>query len=167
MPNRRDAFLEINHSLKAKEYVDWKHAALKDICRSSTPKARKIDETRNAYRFFTCQNPEISELYEKFYRNGKKIIPKGFFLDPLVMAVWYMDDGSKTNKNDVYLNSQQFDPESQKRLLYALRKLRIKGRINKDKKYYRIRILKESIPEFVELIASFIVPSMRYKIIGL
>jgi len=78
-----------------------------------------------------------------------------------------MDDGSKTSKNDVYLNSQQFKMLEQKRLLYALRKIGISGRINKDKKYYRIRIHKESIPDFVRIIRPIIVPSMNYKIAGL
>jgi len=45
MPGRKDAFLEINHSIKAKEYVDWKFSNLKNLCLSS-PKERIIDERR-------------------------------------------------------------------------------------------------------------------------
>ena len=36
---RKWAFLEINHSIKAKDYVDWKYQILKDICKSC-PKER-------------------------------------------------------------------------------------------------------------------------------
>ena len=36
---------------------------------------------------------------------------------------------------------------------------------NKDKKYYRIRILKASVKEFMELIKPYIVPSMKYKFV--
>lgn len=163
LPNRKEAFLEVNHSIKAKEYVDWKYGILKNICQSA-PKVRKIDERRIGYRFFTRGHPEISEIFEKFYSKGKKVIPKGFELNSLSLAVWFMDDGSRTKKNDFYLNSQQFSMEDQRRLLHALRLLKIKARLNKDKKYYRIRILKESIPYFVEKIRPFLIPSMRYKI---
>ena len=166
MPGRKDAFLEVNHSIKAKEYVDWKYSVLKDVC-ESPPKVRKIDEKRTAYRFFTKEHPELTELYEKFYQNDKKIIPKGFELDPLMLAVWFMDDGSKTKKGDVYLNCQQFDFKSQRRLLHALRLLGIRARMNKDKRYYRIRIYKESIPRLLELIKPYLVSSMKYKIAGL
>lgn len=166
LEGRKDAFLEINHSIKAKDYVDWKYEILKNICQSP-PKQRIIDATRTAYRFFTRQNEEISKIYRIFYQKGVKIIPKELVLNPLILAIWYMDDGSKGSKDNVYLNSQQFTILEQKRLLYALREIGLNGRMNKDKKYYRIRILKESIPDFIRIIKPFIIPSMSYKIDGL
>ena len=166
IPGRKDAFLEVNHSIKAKEYVDWKYSILKSIC-ISAPKRRKIDEKRIGYRFFTRQHPEITKLYEKFYSQGRKVIPAGFKLNPLSLAVWFMDDGSKNKKGDVYLNCQQFDFQSQRRLLHSLRTIGVRARMNKDKKYYRIRIRRESISRFVELIKPYIIPSMEYKIAGL
>ena len=104
---RKDAFLEINHSIKAREYVDWKYSALKNICQSP-PKIGIINETRTAYRFFTKQHSELSDLMKLFYKNGKKTIPASLVLSPLILAVWFMDDGSKSRKYDVYLNTQQF-----------------------------------------------------------
>ena len=166
VPGRKDAFLEINHSIKAKKYVDWKYSVVKNIC-DLPPKRRKIDQKRVGYRFFTKQHPEITKLYSEFYQKGKKRIPGGFELDPVALAVWFMDDGSKTKKGDVYFNSQQFEVKDQKRLLHALRKMGIRGRLNKDKKYYRIRIYKESIPRLLEIIKPYILPSLSYKVIGL
>lgn len=163
---RKDAFLEINHSIKAREYVNWKYQILKDICLSE-PKERKIDCKRTAIRFFTRQHPIITQLYKEFYREGRKIVPPGFKLDQISLAVWFMDDGSKTKKRDLYLNSQQFDLKSQKRLLHALRLMGIRARLNKDKKYYRIRIYKESIPKFINLIKPYLHPCLLYKINGL
>ena len=43
----------------------------------------------------------------------------------------------------------------------------IKARMNKDKKYYRIRILKESTKKFLEIIKPYLHPSMFYKVAGL
>ena len=160
---RKDAFLEINHSFKAKDYVDWKYRVLENIVKNK-PKSRKGKEGRIAYRFFTRQHPELTDLLEMFYKNGKKIIPARIKINPIILAVWYMDDGSKCRNSDVYLNTQQFEIEDQKRMLKALRKLGLKARLNKDKKYYRIRFLKSSLPRFRRLISKYIIPSMKYKI---
>ena len=162
VPGRKDAFLEINHSIKAKEYVDWKYSVLKNICRSG-PKKRDTNEGRVAYRFFTKQNHEITNLLNLFYKDGKKIVPSSLKLDPVVLAVWFMDDGSKS-KSNVYLNSQQFSLACQNRLLQKLRQFGLKARLNRDKKYYRIRILAESVSELNRIIDSYIISSMRYKL---
>ena len=162
MPGRKDAFLEINHFLKAKDYVDWKYSVLKNIC-NSEPKEREANEGRMVYCFFTKQDKEITEIYNLFYQDGKKIIPKELEIDPIVLAVWLMDDGSKSNGN-IYLNTQQFSMLDQKRLLHQLRQIGLNARLNRDKKYYRIKFLKESIPKLIEIVGPHIIPSMRYKI---
>ena len=164
MPGRSNAFLEINHSIKAKEYVDYKFEKLKRICESA-PKKRNTNEGRVAYRFFTKQHKDLTILYEMFYKNKRKIIPKNLLLDPLSLAIWYMDDGSKSRDRDIYLNTQQFSLLEQNSLVDYLAKFGIKARLNKDKKYYRIRILKESIGEFMKIISPYIIPSMQYKLV--
>ena len=164
MPGRSDAFLEINHSMKAKEYVDYKFNKLKRICESA-PKERTTNEGRRAYRFFTKQRKDLTVFYKLFYKNGRKIIPKNLELDPISIATWYMDDGSKSRNSDVYLNTQRFSLLDQKKLLNCLRKFGIKARLNRDKKYYRVRILKESIKSFMSIIAPNMAPSMKYKLV--
>ena len=163
IPGRKDAFLEINHSIKAKEYVDWKYSQLKNICESE-PKERNTNEGRVAYRFFTKQNHEITDLFNLFYKEGKKVIPTNLKLDAIMLAIWFMDDGSKSRKFDVYLNCQQFSLSDQKRLVSKLREFGLKVRLNRDKKYYRIRFLKESVPQLNQIINPYIIPSMRYKL---
>jgi len=163
VPGRKDALLEINHYIKAKEYVDWKYNTLKDICKSA-PKKRINDETRTSYRFNTKQHQDLTKLYKMYYKNGKKIIPSSLVLNPLILAIWFMDDGSKSRKHDVYLNTQQFSFDDQKKLLAKLRKLGLRARLNKDKKYYRIRFLKESVFEFNRVIYPYILDSLKYKL---
>lgn len=165
IPGRRDAFLEINHSNKAREYVDSKYSGLRRICTSPPKERTSGSEGRRAYRFFTNQTHELTQLYGRFYKNGKKIIPTDLKIDHLMLAIWYMDDGSKSRASDIYLNTQQFSLQDQKRLLYQLREVGVLARLNKDKRYYRIRILKESIPSFMKMIKKHVVPSMRYKLV--
>jgi len=163
IPGRKNAFLEINHSIKEKEYVDWKYQELKNLVKSS-PKARKGNGQRVAYRFFTCQHPELTEFYKEFYQNGKKTVPRNLVFNPLMIGVWFMDDGSRTYRT-YYLNTQQFDYHSQKRLIEMLKdQYRIECSLNRDKQYYRIRIRQNSAKEFKRLIGNYIIPEMRYKL---
>lgn len=159
---RKDAFLEVNHSVSAKSYVDWKYEILKDIT-ISAPKMRKGNGSRIAYRFYTRQHLEISKFYDLFYVNGKKRVPD-IELDPMVLAVWFMDDGSKCRDSDVYLNTQQFSIADQEKLRVMLNKLGLKATLNKDKIYYRLRFLKESIEELNRITSDYVIPSMRYKL---
>lgn len=164
IPGRKNAFLEINHSIKAKEYVDYKYNALKKLCKS-LPKERTTNEGRIAYRFFTVQNKELTVLQVSFYQHGRKTIPKDIEITPQTLAVWYMDDGSRSRDSDIYLNTQQFSITEQNILIFKLRELGIQARLNKDKKYYRIRIMKGSIESFMNIIKPYIIPSMQYKLV--
>ncbi len=163
VPRRVHAFLEINHSITQKEYVDWKYEMLKSVCKSG-PIQRKGNGTRIAYRFTTRQSKELTSLYQAFYQNGKKIIPEILEIDPISLAVWFMDDGSRCRERDVYLNTQQFDVEDQKKLISFLQKWGIESTLNKDKIYWRIRIKKSSIHTFFKIISPHVIPSMNYKI---
>ncbi|MDO8569593.1 MAG: LAGLIDADG endonuclease [bacterium] len=163
VPGRKDALLEINHSFSQKEYVDWKYEAIKSLCKSG-PIARKGNGTRIAYRFTTRQHPELTELKTLFYKNGVKQVPRSVTLNPIMLAVWFMDDGSRCRASDVYLNTQQFAHEDQEHCLSLLSSLGVDASLNRDKEYWRIRIKKDSLPNFFATIQKYIIPSMAYKL---
>jgi hypothetical protein len=160
---RKNAILEINHSFKSKDYVDWKYSILKNITVSS-PKKRKTNKGRIAYRFYTKQLVELTELYSIFYKDNKKIVPNNLVLNDIILSVWYMDDGSKCGNSNFYFNTQQYSVNDQNILLKKLNRLGIDARLNKDKSYQRIRLLSKSIPRLRELIKNRMIPSMKYKI---
>ena len=81
-----------------------------------------------------------------------------------MLAVWYMDDGSKCRARDVYLNSQQFSIEDQHTCLALLTRHGIDGAFNKDKNYYRIRVKTSAVQKLFNFISPYIIPSMAYKI---
>ena len=147
VPGRLDALFEANHAFSQKEYVDWKHKQLASICRSG-PKMRHGNGVRIAYRFNTRQVQELTGLYRMFYREGKKTVPFNLRLDSIMLAVWFMDDGSKCREQDVYLNTQQFATVDQKKCITMLSCLGIEGALNRDKEYWRIRIKKSSLLKF-------------------
>ncbi|PJE63689.1 hypothetical protein COU89_01980, partial [Candidatus Roizmanbacteria bacterium CG10_big_fil_rev_8_21_14_0_10_45_7] len=160
---RSNAYLEINHSSKQKDYVDWKFLELKRIT-ISPPKLRTSNNGRIAYRFSTKQLKDLTRLHKSFYHDGKKVIPEKLKLDSLILAIWFMDDGSYCRQSDIYLNSQQFDLMSQQRLLKALKAIGLEAKLNKDKIYQRIRFMKSSFPKLEKLIANKLIPSMKYKL---
>jgi len=93
-----------------------------------------------------------------------RIIPTHLVLDTMILAVWFMDDGSRCRGSDVYLNTQQFSYADQQKLIENLQQLGIEARMNKDKGYQRLRILRSSLPKFRNLIKDRIISSMQYKI---
>ncbi len=159
---KTNAYLQITHSLKQKELVDWKYEKLKNLV--NTMPSYYFNNGRHCYRFLTRSLPDITSFYQKFYRNDKKIIPKGVKIDGLTLAVWFMDDGSRS-RSSVYLNTQQFSRNNQMILRKILKKeCGIKSTLNIDKKYFRLRIRVESIFKLKKLIEPFLIPSFKYKL---
>ena len=158
-----NALFEVNHSAKQKIYVDWKYEQLKMFVKTG-PKVRKGNGKRVAYRFTTQSLPVFTSVYMRFYQNNHKIIPADLKLDPLALAVWFMDDGSKSY-NSVYLNTQQFSVDYQHKLLKLLKDtFNFSATLNKDKKYYRIRITTESTKNLRNIIRPYILPMFNYKL---
>ena len=161
---KTNALLEINHSLNQKELVDWLYLKFKNFV-ITPPKTRKGNGERIAYRFTTKSCKAFTNFYKKFFKNNHKIIPEKLKITPLTLAIWYMDDGSCCDK-DIYLNTQQFSQENQQKLCSLLqRQHNIFATLNKDKIYTRIRIKKESVNRFMNLIRDHVLPSFHYKLL--
>ena len=155
VPRRKNAFLEVNHSANQKDYVDWKYSVLQSIVKSE-PKLRNGNGLRVACRFYTRCLPEITDLFKDFYKDGKKIIPHNLEINPFSLAVWYMDDGSRSG-GSIYLNTQQFLIEDQKKLQkLLLSQFNIDSNLNKDKEYMRIRIKTADAQKFCNIIRQFV-----------
>jgi hypothetical protein len=151
----------VNHGLRQREYVDWKWRVLENLVNSG-PKS-----SGNCYYFRTVSHPVFSNLREKFYPNGKKILPVDLVSEnftSFVLAVWIMDDGTKCG-NQLRINSHCFS-EEENRLLqeFLSAKLGIRSVLNKDKGRVRIRIVNESISTLIRLVKPYIIPSMLYKL---
>lgn len=160
---KTNAHLQITHSYKQKDYVDWKYNKLKNIVLTS-PKKYKGNEERIGYRFFTRSLPGLTYFYRKFYKDKIKVIPQDLDINPLSLAVWFMDDGSQSRRS-IYLNTQKFTLYQQKFLMnFLYKKWGIESFLNKDKKYWRIRVTNHSTKIFVNLVKKYIISPMIYKL---
>ncbi|MGH2787914.1 MAG: LAGLIDADG endonuclease [Actinomycetota bacterium] len=159
---KTNALLEINHSVHQKSYVDWKYEQLANLV-ATAPKQRSGNGGRVAYRFCTRSLPGLTPYFRLFYSEGRKLVPD-IELTALSLAVWFMDDGSRS-RSAVYLNTQQFDVYSQLRLLESLRKQwGITGALNRDKIYFRIRLSVESSARLASVMHEYLLPEFRYKL---
>jgi hypothetical protein len=108
----KNARLRLEHSNKQRDYLLWKMQSLPRLFQGKpTYLSRVHPKTKRTYHYVRAQSntsPEIGRLQDIFYQNNKKTIPKNFekYLNELVLAVWYMDDGYyyKKDKNSfIYL----------------------------------------------------------------
>lgn len=160
---KANALLEVNHALSQRGYVDWKYLHLKDLC-GTPPKQRRGNGQRIAYRFTTLSIPQLTPVYREFYRGGHKVVPESLILNPLTLAVWFMDDGCKSYRA-LYLNTQQFDIDSQKRLVEMLREQwGLVSTLNRDKMYFRMRVAVGSVGRFRDIIAPHLLEQFGYKL---
>lgn len=167
--------LKVEHSHKQKEYVDWLYREFKDWV-LSPPKVRErfvrlrtVSGVYAKYYFNTLGVGSLRFYAQQFYSEGKKRVPRMIqrWLTPLVLAIWYMDDGSiKSNRHKViFLNTQGFASRDLERLQKAfLEKFGIKTRLRADRHQQQIYFLAETVDKFLEMIERHIIPSMRYKL---
>ena len=158
-----NAHLQVTHSIHQKSYVDWKYRYLLKYV-LTLPKAYNGNGKRIGYRFFTRSLPVFTEFYRRFYIDRKKQVPRDLVMTPLALAVWYMDDGSKSRRS-CYLNTQQFNLEDQEYLQFVLqRDCGLQSHLDRDKIYTRLRFPVEDSQHLKRLIQPFILPSLHYKL---
>lgn len=155
---------QIAHSQKQKEYLWWKYEILREWCLSLP----QYQPQNRAWRFRTISHPEFTKLRNIFYDSqGHKIVPKeqaNLGGHPIILAIWFMDDGAKMAQRGYTINSQSFS-EIENRLLqqWLKNQFRISVSLHRDKTRKRLYIPKESVKRFEEIVRPFVVASMQYK----
>jgi hypothetical protein len=104
----------------------------------------------------------LTPFYRAFYEGGRKRV-KSVELTPLTLAVWFMDDGSRSRKG-LYLNTQQFDSESQLTLRSMLKEQwDLETDLNRDKSYFGLRMAVESARRFKWIVGAHVLEMFKYK----
>lgn len=159
--------LKIQHSVQQRDYVLWKYSLLSDWVLTK-PKEQLVNQSM---RFRTISHPELTRFRELFYLGNKKIIPKDIsrYLDPLALAVWFMDDGNvklwKGKPCAFHLNSQSFSLADNKVLAGALwDRYRLSASLEKNHSYTRLYLGKSSVDKFAKIISGNMIASMSYKL---
>lgn len=159
--------LKMSHSIKQREYVLWKYGILRDWILTEP----KVYEKTKSITIRTISHPELTDLHGIFYRDKKKIIPKNIqdLLNPLTMAVWFMDDGNiirdKSRFCGYHMNTQSFTFKENERLAEILNsEFKILCTVQKNHGKHRLHIGSRSRNQFTDLICDYVLPSLQYKL---
>lgn len=126
-----------------KEYIDW--LALKLSPYSKEPYEETTicnNKEFKSYRFYTCCHSQFRDLYELWYPNGKKIIPKNLTLNEISFLHWFLHDGcNNPKKRALTIATNCFSVEDVEFLIALLKtNLSINATINMQKNHPTIHI---------------------------
>ena len=159
--------LAIVHSAKQKELFMKKVEILGEFMGSYKENSyfdKRTNKTYYTIRGNSKSHNIFNNIYNTLYINNIKTITQEYLdmIDhPIALAYWFMDDGCYEG----ILATNGFT-ENEVDLL----KLWLKEKWNIDtikkayKKYFTLKITKESRPSFDKLISPYIIPSMQYKL---
>ena len=148
----------VEHTVRHKQYVEWKYQLLKQIC--LTPPVYIPNHC--SVKMSTVGHPKITELRNAWYHKQKHV-PVNFRLSPLMLAIWFMDDGTK-HRDTVDFSVHSFADESLQILQKQMSQFGIETTINSDGKGARLYVKKHSYPIFKSLVTPYIVECMAYKL---
>lgn len=165
--------LIIKHSVKQRAYVRYKRYLLKNegIGEGYYALQYRVDDRNSRlYGFSNYQstnNTSFNAYRDKWYGTGKKVVPRDIEITPLVLAIWYMDDGTKAGTSGYYLCTDSFGIDEQVILQESLLRLGIKTALHKISNTYRIYINRESVPQFNNIVTPYMHKTMQYKILSI
>jgi recombination protein RecA len=167
----------MGHGERQVEYLDWKASLFGNIGQSRTVNAKR------AAFVDLSPLPELSELRDVVYwGDGKKHLTDDYLksLTPLALAIWFMDDGSFTERSlglqqrtaggsgRVEFCVEAMSEASRIRLADYLRdvhgvdsRLSIRGAAKKAV----LTMTTSGSSRFLELVAPYVHPSMEYKLL--
>lgn len=167
-PHRKNYTGGIDHCLKQKEFIEWKHEIFKNLVNNLKCKERKCSSCKSG-KSISCRlvfksNINLKFFYDMFY-HPKKRIPIEYlekYYTPKAMAVHFMDDGSKIGNSGYIIMTMGFLLEDiQKYQDFLFKNYRIKTSLDKKN---NVMLNKENAKIFTEIIKEHIVTSMMYKI---
>jgi hypothetical protein len=163
--------LQIEHCLEQAAYTLWKYQMLQPIAGQPPTMVERNDRcTRKTYRsmrFYT--KAVLKDFRAGFYKDRRKIVPShlGDILDPLAVAVWFMDDGGRGARTPrgLVFNTSCYSAEEQvilTKLLFDL--FGVLASIHKHGRGFQLYIKAESFSRFSELVSPYLIASMSYKL---
>lgn len=151
--------LRVEHTALHKEYVEWKHTLLKRLCISPI----QYIPSNDSYKVGTVGHPTIKNLRKAWYSSNVKQVSLDFRLTPLILAIWFMDDGTRHNKT-VDISVHNFSESSIQILRNELSRYQIETTVNSDSKGNRLYIRTKGYPNFKRLVKPYIIECMAYKL---
>ena len=168
----KNARLRLEHGGKQKEYLFWKSDQFKKIFQGKPKYIERIHpKTKKKYSYWRYQSqsiPYLGRLRKIFYPKGKKKIPKNLidYLSPQTLAVWYMDDGYFSQRdNSSYLYLGRVDREEAEDASQAIfNSFNLPNKIlDKKRKGYVIYFSPKIVIKLKKLLKKYMLSYFDYK----
>ena len=175
-----NGYIAIRHCSAQKDYLEWKKQQLKNV-NINTTDLYHIDNSRygvqhDAYELRTYTH-NFLKLYRKIIYKPTKTLSRKLLnrLDLLGIAIWYMDDGSLSNRKDTcgkilssVLTISTCTTREQNQIIidYFKEVWGIQFGQRKMKNHFALICGTKEARKFIALIAPVVnqVPSMKYKL---
>lgn len=162
-------YLQMCHSTKQKDYLEWKVKILKDFDIKFGKPYEIVKNNTILERSETYQ--EFNDYYRMFYRGRKKVIRRNILnlFQPIALAIWIQDDGSMCrDENIIRLHTECFSDREQKMICgYFASVWHITAKINWVSMERNLKCIAFGVngtKKLIEIIKPFIISSMEYKI---
>lgn len=172
--NKNCAFI-MNMKAENKDYIQYCADILDNITSTSIRPRKDYSKDgcirHDQLRLTSSNHPFFTQLRERIYFGTYKgLDPHAFKLfDWECLAILFMSDGCSCLKKgyvDVTLNMKRLSYGDQLFLKQQLKeKLDLEWNINKQNKYFYLRLRNKDVIAFYEGISPYILPSFRYKIL--
>ena len=168
-PNKKENCyngVDMQHSLKQKDYVDYKKKLLGDLSNTARAYTCKNSYGKEKYGLNTIIDKRTQQIYEICYIDEKKTVTKEWLdkLNTLGLAIWYMDDGSlhKNIRSEIAtFHVEGYTIAEQKIIHDFLNSRGYENRIQKEGDYYIIKLSVVGSDKFFTDISQHICESMQ------
>lgn len=179
-PNGKNSYFVMNMRERNADYVLWVKEVLENITGVRISERKLVEDGYNRepqLRLETKTHPYFTKLRERIYIDSYKGLDPHTLklLDAEALAILYMCDGSlKTYKaqrsvnwsNDITLNMKRLSYGDQLILKKTLKdNLDLEWNINRNGKYYYLRLRSKDLPKFMELVTPYMKDSFKYKLV--
>jgi DNA modification methylase len=156
------------HTIKYREYTDWKADVMEPFtCQRYLTTKKDGERIFQSWVMATHSCPQLRPYYDLFYPgpDRKRVFPKNLYnlMTPLVLAIWFMDDGSLHTRNGKPRIAFGLDAVSLQRAIKALRALGLKAKAYGEGGDVSIHFPNQ-LWEFRRLVEPHLHPCMMYKL---
>jgi hypothetical protein len=173
---------QCSHSYKQKSYIEYKKEILSNLVSPGFSfKENIVNNHQNGkqYRCYylrTMGNENLKKVYSEFYINKVKIFPYEYLIrssfDAYSLAIWFMDDGSRRG-NSATLHTYGFGYDGNLQIVrFLFKKFGICAEVKNWKSAGRsldktscLYFKSSEADKFFKLVAPYILPCFRYKIL--
>lgn len=157
------------------KYIYYLHSILSaaGYCSNNIPIARERlgskGKVRKVCRLHTWTYTSFNFIREQWYIENRKCVPNNIdkYLTPLALAIWIMDDGTKSSKG-LKFSTNSFTYDECLLLTNVLyNNFNIKATVQSAgaKDQYVVYVWKESMSILYNIVQPYIIPEMKYKIL--